>query len=93
VSKRTHGTRAHGSCAREQHDIHIFIEHFLGALWTRIEADFCNAVGLIASKRVMLLRYLSDDAAFYEFVQAIDGIDNIDVGRETTTVEIDAMVA
>ena len=93
MSKRTHGTRAHGSRAGEKHDIYLFIEHFLGALWPRVETNFCHPVGLIACKRVMVPRHPSDDAVLREFLEAVNGIHDIDIGREPSAIEIDAVVA
>ena len=41
----------------------------------------------------MVLRHRPDDAVFREFVEAVNGIHNIDIGREPSAIEIDAVVA
>ena len=65
----------------------------MGALRPRVEANFCHPVGLVARKRVMVPRHPSDDAVLRKFVEAVDGIHNIDIGREPSAIEIDAVVA
>ena len=71
----------------------MFVEHFLSTLRSRVEANFCDAVGLIARKRIMVLRHRSDDAVMRKFIEAINGKNNIDIGREPTTIEVDTVVA
>ena len=41
----------------------------------------------------MVPRHRSDNAVLREFLEAVNGIYNIDIGREPSAIEIDAVVA
>ena len=41
----------------------------------------------------MVPRHRPDNTVLREFVEAVNGIHNIDIGREPSAIEIDAVVA
>ena len=81
-----------GQTGVKDDDVHPVFEQLLRTRRARVQAHFGHRFGLVAGERVVEVGDAADGAALGQLVQAVDGIDDVQVRREAGAVEVRAHV-